>query len=554
MTMPAISESHSKSGRLPTLWGIGVIVALGLGLRCIQAFEDRALWLDEAMLALNIRRLSFSELCGPLQYDQAAPIGFLWGQKLATFVVPDQEISARIVPWISGCLALLIFANLMIRIANAKEWLAVTAMAFSPTLICYSGEGKQYSLDVLCCVLALWMGVRWIKSPTCHAAQWAAIFGAVVPWVSHTGVFYLPGVVVLAVVFRKQTGWPVTCGCAAGVAASVSMLYLLHICEVGGNASLNNFWRADYVPWKAIQGGLTECDAVAAWTLRRWWELTVRSPGLAPGVNPAAAAWFAVAGVTVTMTWVLFCVVTDADRSRWLIVTYTILPVIACFAAAAFEIYPFGNRLLLFSAPLVFFLLGHLPLTSVWNGMRRYHLDVLLSAVVLTWPVVSACDAFGELKSVENMFAPHYEEDIRPFVAQMIEPIRNEKGCYVFHAARPAFEFYSGDHNDNVFFGSPGDAEHYRAEVQTCLGEHPGACFLFAHTAPWDTLEPLLAYEFLVAQECQQFAPSHDDVRFFVIKDQQTSSHSGSLYLGPASTSHAGSDTVGTDEHTQAGM
>jgi predicted membrane-bound mannosyltransferase len=187
------APNDSANSPLRQWWLMLLVVAVGIGLRCMQAFEDRALWLDEAMLALNVRRLSLTELCGPLQYDQAAPVGFLWLQKLASYVASDAEISARIVPWAAGCLGLILFAKLIFNTTGPVALLAVTAMAFSPTLICYSGEAKQYSLDVLCTVWALSAGLRWMQFPTRTSAVRAAILCAVAPWLSHAGVFFFAG-------------------------------------------------------------------------------------------------------------------------------------------------------------------------------------------------------------------------------------------------------------------------------------------------------------------------------------------------------------------------
>jgi len=500
---------------------ITFVVSVGFILRSLQAFEDRALWLDEAMLALNVRRLSLTELCGPLYYDQAAPVGFLWLQKLASFAVSDGEIAARIVPWVAGCLALLIFAKVMFGRFALASLPAVTAMAFSPTLICYSGEGKQYSADVLCAVVALYVGLRWIQFPTARNATQTAFFCAIVPWFSHTGVFFLPGVLLLAVVFRKQTGWPLTAGCAIGIAVSVLTLYWVNIRQVHGNSALNSFWQSDYVPWKAIAGDPTQLEALAVWALRKWWELVVRSPGLAPSVEPATIAWLGVAGITVAVSLLLWCVVRE---SRWptnLVVAYAILPAVACLAAAAVEIYPFGNRLLLFSAPLVFFLLGHVHVTETWRRLRRYQIDLLFVSALLACPLASSWTNLAEWKSVANMFAPHCEQDIRPFVEQMRDAEQAQVGCYVFHAARPAYEFYSCDRTDNVVFGNPGDPDHHRDEIKACLALHPQCCFLYAHTAPWGSLEPQKAYDELMSLDATVSAPTHDDVRFFEVDTGQ---------------------------------
>ena len=53
------------------------MLALGVLLRLRAYFHNRALWLDEVYLALNLVPRSYAELLQPLDHDQGAPLGFL---------------------------------------------------------------------------------------------------------------------------------------------------------------------------------------------------------------------------------------------------------------------------------------------------------------------------------------------------------------------------------------------------------------------------------------------------------------------------------------------
>lgn len=67
------------------------ILTLGAINRIIQYEFNRSLWADEAVLALNIVHRSYLELFQPLDYDQAAPPGFLMIEKLTIELFGNQE-------------------------------------------------------------------------------------------------------------------------------------------------------------------------------------------------------------------------------------------------------------------------------------------------------------------------------------------------------------------------------------------------------------------------------------------------------------------------------
>ena len=71
------------------------IIAVGAGLRLHLFFANRSLWLDEAMLAINLVRRTPAELLLPLDYAQGAPLGFLYAQKLIIMLAGSSEPSLR---------------------------------------------------------------------------------------------------------------------------------------------------------------------------------------------------------------------------------------------------------------------------------------------------------------------------------------------------------------------------------------------------------------------------------------------------------------------------
>jgi len=62
-------------------------------------------WVDEASLALNIVNRTFSELTIPLDYNQGAPIGFLFIEKFIILILGNKDYILRLFPIISGMLS-----------------------------------------------------------------------------------------------------------------------------------------------------------------------------------------------------------------------------------------------------------------------------------------------------------------------------------------------------------------------------------------------------------------------------------------------------------------
>ena len=132
-----------------------VIICFGILIRVIQYFFNRSLWADEAVLALNIVNRSYLELLQPLDYDQGAPIGFLWIEKLAIQLFGNNEYALRLFPLLSSILSIFIFYKLA-KIFLRLEAVPI-ALAFFVSLnylLYFATELKQYSSDVFIALLS----------------------------------------------------------------------------------------------------------------------------------------------------------------------------------------------------------------------------------------------------------------------------------------------------------------------------------------------------------------------------------------------------------------
>lgn len=172
------------------------LVLLGVALRVVQYAWNRSLWLDEALIALNLRDRSLAELMTPLDFAQGGPAAWLALEHLSVEVIGGGGYGLRFVPLVFGLAALpAMLALARTYLAGWAATLAVALVAISPTLVYYSSEAKQYAGDVLASVLVLLVAGRVSGGGLRpRDAAGLAALGAAVVWFSHPSVFVLAGV------------------------------------------------------------------------------------------------------------------------------------------------------------------------------------------------------------------------------------------------------------------------------------------------------------------------------------------------------------------------
>jgi hypothetical protein len=171
-------------------------VVAGIVLRLRQLLANRSLSQDEAMLALNVVHRPFPDLFRQLDFLQGAPAGVLAVQRLTVDVLGNNEHALRLLPFAGAVLALLLLVFLgRVAILPAAVPVAVVLFAFSDPVVYWSARAKPYSVDVLVCVVVLWLGLRLLE----HAVRdrdvaLFALVGVAAIWFSNPAVFVLAGV------------------------------------------------------------------------------------------------------------------------------------------------------------------------------------------------------------------------------------------------------------------------------------------------------------------------------------------------------------------------
>ncbi|MBI5093012.1 MAG: glycosyltransferase family 39 protein [Candidatus Hydrogenedentes bacterium] len=405
------------------LW---VILLAGITVRLLQFLHGRDLWHDEASLALNIHARSYLELLKPLDYEQAAPAGFLVLTKLAVAVFGDNNYGMRVVPFASSIATLLLLWPL------ARRWvrpsgvpLALALFAASTSFIDFSANLKQYTLDAAVTMVILLCADQVVRRSTAspgNARQSLAVFGiagAVAVWFSFTAVFVLAAAgLCLASSSLLRRDWKnslalALMGGAWGV--SFAIYYLICLRSASTNDFLLRYWAGAFMPLPP----------------RRLSDLTWFTAAFS-GLFSDTALGLIQAGLGM-FAFVLGCVALAlTNRLRLAMV---LAPIGVTLLASGVHKYPFADRLLMFLAPVLLIGIGEGAGFLTERARGRYALVAVVFLVC----------AFADqgVYAARRCAQPYEMQEISGVMDYLKSHRQPGDTIYVYHYADRAFLYYA---------------------------------------------------------------------------------------------------------------
>ena len=320
---------------------------LGLLLRVGFFLPERALWLDEALTALNLAEREASGLLEPLDGDQAAPPAFLLASKLSGEAGQGSAHALRFPALLASLLALLAFAawaraSLPGPAAAAAVWL----FALMPGLIQFGAELKPYAFDALSCVLILALAQRVMERPNVGRIGALAALGLLVPWFSFASVFVLAGVgpaLAWSLVREQKLSLALPLGVAAAWLSSFLLLWQLAAADSASNEAFAHYWQNAFLPLPPTEARDLGLLARAPFDLLLA-PFQTRYAHPSGDFAPYLAALLALlVGLGLRALW----------RERSAQLGMLLGPLLAAALASALGFYPFIGRFLLVFAPLV---------------------------------------------------------------------------------------------------------------------------------------------------------------------------------------------------------
>lgn len=467
LVMRNVKAEHLRIGSVTESHLAVLVILVGVVLRLRLYLRGASLYLDEAMLANNIVDRSYAGFFQPLDYDQGAPLGFLFLQKLVIQTLGNADFKLRLWPLIAGIAALCLMYPVARRVLDAPGALIATALlAICPSLIFYAATVKQYSTDVFVSLLLLLAGLVAIDGALPRKPLlFLALGGALAVWLSHPAVFLLAGIGISLALYalsrRDWSGLAYLLGAAVLWSLAFLVDYLVSLKALSADESLTRYWQDSFLP------------------MPFWQHLDWLGPAFLrlldnPGGVPATLALVLSSGGIVWLLW-----------KRWPVALVVTLPWLATLAASAAQRYPFGDRLVLFLLPSLYLTIGGgAELAERLAGRVWPHLAIPVSvAIALALMVVVVYGVWTGDRG------PTVEENVKPLLTYVERHKQPDDVVFVYYAAEPSARYYAPFYElagIRLVYGSRHREapQAYLSEVDRFKGL-PRVWVLFSHDCGW---------------------------------------------------------------------
>lgn len=438
-----------------------VVIGLGIGIRIFQFLYNRSLWYDEATLALNIVQKDFVQLAAPLDYNQVAPILYLYLQKSLTLLLGEHDFVLRIASVIGGILFLYlsyVLSKLFLDKTGALFTSAILAMSYP--LVYYTTEAKPYILDALTFVTLYFFYFKSTKN-----RKWKIYFsigGIVAVWFSFSSIFALTSIALFSTVeqfISKISQKKIIAQLGMHLPWVISFLvnYYFIISGHSNTGQMTNFWEQHFMP------SIFPIDDFLIWNAKHFAQLFYTILGF--------GKWISLLSIGLCLVSI-FQIIKNKDFK----ILMFCFPLILHLGLSWMHIYPFAERLILYAAFTIAFLITY-GLNKIENNFSSILLIAILSI---------------NLSFILFKKLPIEREEIKPAITYLNKNLRSDQQLYIYYGAVPAIKFYQNQlKHKNIIFGKEhrGNHDEYFEEIKQIQGSFGLICSHYLEPEVKDILQ-----------------------------------------------------------------
>ncbi len=437
---------------------------------------SRDLWLDEAMLAYSFNTRGFFDLTSAIfEWDQSAPILYLYIVKIITILFGTSETTLRIYSFITFIATLAISYRLMDKAFKVRyPILCVAFIANMSVLLYYSNEFKPYMSDCFSVLLVLFLYYLF-KERKLKLYPLSILYAAII-WLSYPTIFFIGGIYIYefinSLIKKNQKLALMIVSASFLVLVSFFIQYMVWLRPVANSEYMINFW--EYYRFPLIPKSFEELK-----------KMFILASDLIAGMKYGI----------IFMGYLIFAGVWISIRRRntYAIVIFigTMLVLVASWVGK----YPFYQRLMLFIYPLlamsIFIAIDSL-MKENYNWRRNIMALGLICAVLLS--------NYGSTSYLQESGRYLEKQEVSKLIEYVDENIEGGQMLYVYYYAIPVFSYINGydnlhigknldENTENVILGE-NIANKFENDIGTIIGLD--ACYILMTTQTEESIAPLM--------------------------------------------------------------
>ncbi|MDZ7695461.1 MAG: glycosyltransferase family 39 protein [Deltaproteobacteria bacterium] len=338
-------------------------------------------------------------------------------EKAFVLILGKNEFSLRIFPLISFLISIPYFYFLSKKLLNNQMMALMATSIYSITLslINYSSEVKQYSIDVLLTILIFYYCLT-LQLDKNRSLVILSIIGSVAVWFSNTSIIilFIAGIYLIYSEGLQNRNFRIAFILVFWI-ISFFIYYFLFILDHPTKEIMIAYWRDE--------GGFLPLNILSKEFYNFLFEIPKSIYSYLLGYGPF---WLIPFVISLTAIVILF------KQRQFPLLYFCLAPIVVHVLLSALELYPFKDRLILYITPLIIIIFS-IGLYSIFEFINRR--IIKLSYLLLIIPVFS-------------IFYPIYlkypikKEEIKLSLNYINHNINNMDIIYVHYGAFRAFKFY----------------------------------------------------------------------------------------------------------------
>lgn len=402
--------------------------------------------MDEVYLSTSLIKMDYIQLITqPLDYQQKAPVGFLWTVRSFVNLLGTNEMVLRLFPLLCGIGTLFLFipvARYFLRPFGAIIGIAILALA--APLVFHAVEIKQYATELFATTLILYLYIRYHQQQSWRALFLWGLWGAIILWFSYSSVFILAGI---------------------ATAMSSTSLYKRDWKLLFRQSVPFLLWLISFVANYLL---FTHKHAEATW-VARWFDFYHKFMPLPPA-NASDLRWYPATlyhliDYPLGLTWKFYT--GNSILLKLLLVvpwlpiitlfygTWTLIkerkhalillsPFLFVFLASGLKLYPLDERFWVFICPVIILFIAK-GTDEILELLSGYQVKVLLAIFLLAGPVYSAIQSLV----YPDDFIIHKKSFQRQALTYINERFKEGDLVYVYWNDMPGYRFYKNTYPYN---------------------------------------------------------------------------------------------------------